>query len=130
MPGEHTEARCRIGILYKDEDGTRSLTNEELCDFVSDFADHLIEDERTIDPVVSGDAGTGEIEVVFELARPIADRDTDMAVFDIVHDAGRALGAEWQNDPKRERLRPKASAASTMLTRHSQQIAAAELVDA
>ena len=127
MPGEHTEARCRIGILHRDEDGTRSLTNEELCDFVGDFADHLIEDERTIDPVVSGDAGTGEIEVVFELARPIADRDTGAAVFDIVHDAGSALGAEWQNDPARRR---RATSASTMLSRHSQQIAAAELVDA
>ena len=130
MQGERTEARCRVGILHKDEDGTRPLTSDELCEFVSDFADHLIDDERTIDPVVSSDSGTGEIEVVFELARPIADRDTGVEVFDIVQDAGSALGAEWLNDSKRKWQRRKTPSASTMLSRHSQQIAATELVDA
>ena len=130
MQEARTEARCRVGIQHKDEDGTRPLTYEELCEFVSDFADHLIDDERTIDPVVSGDAEAGEIEVVFELARPIADRDTGVEVFDIVHDAGSAHGAEWLNDPKRKRQRRKTPPASTMLSCQSQQIAAAELVDA
>ena len=130
MQETHTEALCRIGIQHKDEDGTRALTYKELCEFVSDLADHLIDDERTIDPVVSGDAGAGEIKVVFELARPIADRATDVEVFDIVHDAGSALGAEWINDPKRKWPRRRTPSVSTMLFRQSQQIADAGLVDA
>ena len=130
MQETHTEALCRIGIQHKDEDGTRALTYKELREFVSDLADHLIDDERTIDPVVSGDAGAGEIKVVFELARPIADRATDVEVFDIVHDAGSALGAEWINDSKRKWPRRRTPSVSTMLFRQSQQIADAGLVDA
>ena len=130
MQETHTEALCRIGIQHKDEDGTRALTYKELCEFVSDLADHLIDDKRTIDPVVSGDAGAGEIKVVFELARPIADRATDVEVFDIVYDAGSALGAEWINDSKRKWPRRKTPSVSTMLSRQSQQIADAGLVDA
>ncbi len=130
MQEAHTEALCRIGIQHKDEGGIRPLTYEELCEFVSDLADHLIDDARTIDPVVSGDAGAGEIKVVFELARPVADRDTDVEVFDIVYDAGSALGAEWVNDSKRKRSRRGTPSVSTMLFRQSQQIADAGLVDA
>lgn len=126
MAGTHTEAKCQIRIMHDDEDGTRLLTYAELCEFVSDFADHLIDDERTIDPVVSGDAAVGEIEIVFALARPIADRDTDAEVFDIVHDAGNALGAEWHNDPKHKRAARKTPTATTKLERQSQQLAAAD----
>ncbi|MCQ3807330.1 MAG: hypothetical protein OXB92_07830 [Acidimicrobiaceae bacterium] len=130
MQETRTEALCRIGIEHRDDGGTRPLTYEELCEFVSDFADHLIDDERTIDPVVSGDAGAGEIKVVFGLARPIGDRDTDVEVFDIVYDAGSALGAEWTNDSKHESPRRRAPSVSTMLSRQSQRIADAGLVDA
>lgn len=107
------------------------MTYGELCEFVSDLADYLIDDERTIDPVVSGDASANELEIVFGLDRPIADSNTDVLVFDIVHDAGRAVGAVWRHDPKRKTPRRKASSASTMLTRQSQHLeAAGDLVDA
>ena len=66
---------------------------------------------------------------ILELARPIADSDTDVEVFDIVYDAGSALGAEWINDSKRKWPRRR-TPSSTMLSRHSQQIADAGLVDA
>lgn len=125
------EATCRIGIMHEDERGTRPLTYDELCEFVGDLADYLIDDERTIDPVVSGDTGANELEIVFGLDRPIADSNTDALVFDIVHHAGRAIGAVWRHDPERERHRRKAPSASTMLTRQSQHLEAADdLVDA
>ena len=122
---------CQIGIQHKDEDGTRPLTYEELCEFVSDMAERLIDDARTIDPVVSGDAAAAAgMKAIFGLARPITDRDTGMEVFDVVYDAGSALGAEWVNGPKRKRRLRKTTPASTMLSRQSQQIAEAGVVDA
>ena len=125
------EATCRIGIMHEDDSGTRPLTYDELCEFVSDLADYLIDDERTIDPVVSGDAGANELEIVFGLDRPIADSTTDVLVFDIVHDAGRAVGAAWRHDSELERPRREAPSASTMLTRQSQHLEAADdFVDA
>ena len=125
------EATCRIGIMHEDDSGARPLTCDELCEFVSDLADYLIDDDRTIDPVVSGDAGANELEIVFGLDRPIADSNTDVLVFDIVHDAGRAAGAVWRHDPRQERPRRTAPSASTMLTRQSQHLeAAGDLVDA
>jgi len=120
------EATCRIGIMHEDDSGTRPLTYGELCEFVSDLADYLIDDERTIDPVVSADASANELEVVFGLDRPIANSNTDVLVFDIVHDAGRAVGAVWRHDPEREKPRRKAPSASTMLTRQSQHLKAAD----
>ncbi|MDE0136694.1 MAG: hypothetical protein OXM54_17870 [Acidimicrobiaceae bacterium] len=125
------EATCRIGIMHEDDSGTRPLTYDELCEFVSDLADYLIDDERTIDPVVSGDAGANELEIVFGLDRPIADSTTDVLVFDIVHDADRAVGAAWRHDSELERPRREAPSASTMLTRQSQHLeAAGDFVDA
>jgi len=125
------EATCRIGIMHEDERGTRPLTYDELGEFASDFADYLIDDDRTIDPVVSGDAAAKELEIVFGLDRPIADSNTDVLVFDIVHDAGRAVGAVWRHDLERENSRPRALSASTLLTRQSQHLeATGDLVDA
>ncbi len=125
------EATCRIGIMHEDDSGARPLTYDELCEFVSDLADYLIDDERTIDPVVSGDASANELEIVFGLDRPIDDSNTDVLVFGIVHDAGRAVGAVWRHDPELEKPRRKAPSSSTMLTRQSQHLeAAGDLVDA
>ncbi|WP_419855013.1 hypothetical protein [Candidatus Poriferisodalis sp.] len=124
MSAPRTEATCKIGIVHEDERGTRPLTYDEVCSFVSDVMEHLLGDARVIDPVVSGDAETGEIEITFELPRPVATSETDVEVFDIVHDAGAALGAEWRNMPTgdlepRARKRPQAT---TKLTRHSQRV--------
>lgn len=131
MSSIRIEATCRIGIMHEDDRGARPLTYDEICAFVSDLADYLIDDERTIDPVVSGDAGANELEIVFGLDRSIADSTTDVLVFDIVHDAGRAVGAVWRHDPERERPRREVPSASTMLTRQSQHLeAAGDLVDA
>ena len=129
MKAAQTEARCRISVTEEDEGQDRPLTGDEMAEFVSDFADQLGDDGRVIDPVVFGDAGQGMVEIVFALARTISDRDTGAAVFDIIHDAGKALGCEWRNDPKRKRV-SRRPAPMRKLARQSQQITAAELVDA
>lgn len=112
------EARWVIGIMRVDESGLRPLDQDELAEFVSDFADELIEDSRTINPVVSGDAGPSEIEIVFGLEAPVNDPSTDVKVFDIVTDAARTLGAEWRNAPQPKRIRRKPPA-TTKMTRQS-----------
>lgn len=124
MSAPRTEATCKIGIAHEDESGVRALTYDEVCAFVSEIMEHLLTDDRVIDPVVSGDAEEGEIEITFELLRPVATSETDVEVFDIVHDAGAALGAQWRNmtgsdADKRTVTRPHST---TMLTRHSQQV--------
>lgn len=124
MSAPRTEATCKIGIAHEDERGARALTYDEVCVFVSDVMEHLLADDRVIDPVVSGDAEKGEIEITFELLRPVATSDTDVEVFDIVHDAGAALGAQWRNLPDADAGKHTAMSArsTTMLTRHSQQV--------
>ncbi|WP_419943656.1 hypothetical protein [Candidatus Poriferisodalis sp.] len=124
MSAARTEATCRIGIAHEDESGARALTYDEVCAFVSEVMEHLLVEDRVIDPVVSGDAETGEIEITFELPRPVATSETDVEVFDIVHDAGAALGAQWRNLPDSDTSSGSATPtrSTTMLTRHSQQI--------
>ena len=129
MDVTQTEATCRLAVKEEDENGDRLLTSDELAEFVSDFADHLGDDARAIDPVVFGDAGLGTVEIVFGLSCSSAERDTHVAVFDIIHDAGEALGCAWRNDPERKRaFRRPTPPATRKLTRQSQQIAATELV--
>lgn len=124
MSGARTEATCKIGIAHEDEGGARPLTYDEVCAFVSDLMEHLLADDRVIDPVVSGDAEKGEIEITFELLRPVATSETDVEVFDIVHDAGATLGAQWRNlsDVDTGKRTATATRSTTMLTRHSQQV--------
>ena len=124
MSGSRTEATCKIGIVHEDESGARPLTYDELCTFVSDLMEHLLGDDRVIDPVVSGDAEDGEIEITFELLRPVATSETDIEVFDIVHDAGAALGAQWRklSGAAAGRRTAMSTRSTTMLTRHSQQV--------
>ena len=131
MEATQTEATCRFTVKEDDENGDRPLTSDEMAEFVGDFADYLEDDGRVIDPVVSGDTGLGEVEIVFGFSRPVSDRDTHIAIFDIIHDAGKALGCEWRKDPQRKRaFRRPPPPATRKLTHHSQQIAATELVDA
>ncbi len=128
MTAAQTEATVRLTVKEADESGDRPLTTDEMGDFVGDFVDQLEDDSRAIGPVVFGDAAVGTVEITFVLTRTISDRDTSTEVFDIIHDAGKALGCEWRNDPERKRASGRAPAATRKLARQSQQIEAAELV--
>ena len=70
-----------------------------MTEFVGVLADHPGDDERVIASVVFGDAGFGTVEIVFGMPRSASERDTHVAVFDIIHGAGKALGCQWRNDP-------------------------------
>lgn len=101
-----------------------------MTEFVGDLADHLGDDGRVIDPVVFGDAGLGTVEIVFGMPRSASERDTHVALFDIIHDAGRALGCEWRNDPEGKGSFGRSSTTRT-LERQSQMLTATgDLVDA
>lgn len=128
MNATQTEATVRLSVREEDHNGDRPLTSDEMGDFVGDFVDQLEDDERAIGPVVFGDATDGTVQVTFTLTRTISDRDTSTAVFDIIHDAGKALGCEWRNDPKRKRAFRRPPTATRKLARQSQQIEATELV--
>lgn len=124
MSGFRTEAACVLGVAHRDGSGTRPPSYEEICAFVNDAMEHLLDDSRVIDPVVSGRADAAEIEIAFALERSVADSGTDVAVFDIVYDMGAALGAEWNVAPRAARgsAVPSAKRATTLLTRQSQQV--------
>jgi len=130
MESAQTEVTCRLTVREQGTNTDRPLTGDEMAGFVSDLADHLAENGRVIDPVVFGDAGTCTVEIVFGMPRSAAERDTHVAVFDIIHDAGKALGCEWRNDLKK-RKRFGRSSTTRMLERRSQLLeATSDLVDA
>ena len=130
METTQTEATCRLTVREQEENSDRPLTSDEMAEFVSDLADHLGDDERVIDPVVFGDAGLGTVEIVFGMPRSASERDTHVAVFDIIHDAGKALGCEWRNDSESTGRFGRSSTTRT-LERLSQLLeATGDLVDA
>ena len=130
METTQTEATCRLTVREQKENSDRPLTSDEMAKFVGDLADHLGDDERVIDPVVFGDAGLGTVEVVFGMPRSASERDTHVAVFDIIHGAGEALGCEWRNDLESRRSFGRSSTTRT-LERQSQLLeATGDLVDA
>ena len=57
-----TEAACVVGVAHEDRDGVRPLSCEEMCAFVNEAMEHLLDDSRVIDPVVSGRADAAEFD--------------------------------------------------------------------
>ena len=130
METTQTEATCRLTVREHKENNDRPLTSDEMTEFVGDLADHLGDDERVIDPVVFGDAGLGTVEIVFGMPRSASERDTHVAVFDIIHDVGKALGCEWRNDPQSRRRFGRSSTTRTLERRSQLLEATGDLVDA
>ena len=95
--GQRLSARP-LKVSEQKKDSDQPLTGDEITEFVSDLADHLGDNQRVIDPVIFGDAGLGTVEIVFGMPRSASERDTHVAVFDIIHGAGKSLGCEWRND--------------------------------
>lgn len=60
-----TEVTITGTLSRVDADGVRPLTYDEFVDFVSSAADHLHDDDRVVDPMVSGQASTGELSISF-----------------------------------------------------------------
>ena len=130
METTQTEATCRLTVREQQESSDRALTSDEMAEFVGDLADHLGDDERVIDPVVFGDAGLCTVEIVFGMPRSASERDTHVAVFDIIHGAGKALGYEWRNDLESRRRFGRSSTTRTLERRSQLLEATGDLVDA
>lgn len=130
MSKTSTEATCDLGIMRLEDDEPRALTYDEMCAFVNDATEHLLEDDRAIDPALRGDAETGTVEITFEMAGSADDAGTPVALFHIVHDMATALGAQWRNADEPRKLAPsvtrKVTSATTMLTRRSYQVLATD----
>lgn len=92
-----SEATCVVGISRRRVGADRLLSYDEMCDFVDNAADHLHSDSRVIDPVLCGQAGTGEIEITFGLRNEMDLPSTHVECFDVMHDMGAALGAVWSD---------------------------------
>lgn len=60
-----TEVTITGTLSRIDADGVRPLTYDEFVDFVSSVADHLYDDDCVVDPMVSGQASTGELSISF-----------------------------------------------------------------
>ena len=130
METTQTEATCRRAAREHKENSDRPLTSDEMTGFVGDLADHLGDDEQVIDPVVLGDAGLGTVEIVFGMPRSASERDTHVAVFDIIHGAGEALGCQWRNDPESRDSFGRSSTTRTLDRQNQLLEATGDLVDA
>lgn len=130
MSKASTEATCTLGIMRLESEEPRALTYDEMCAFVNDATEHLLDDDRAIDPALRGDADTGTVEITFEMAGSADDANTPVVLFDIVHDMAKALGAQWRSASKSSRHVPritrKVASATTMLTRRSYQVLATD----
>ena len=129
MKRARSEATCRLDVSEENGDEDRLLNGDEMAEFAADFADHLGDDERVVDPVVFGDAGLGIVEIIFGLQRSTSVRDTYVAMFDIIHDAGEALGCTWRDDLERERSLRHLPMTARTLDYRSLQVAAVEPAD-
>ena len=88
-----TEATCVVDISRRRVGGDRLLSYDEMCCFVDNAADHLHGDSRAVDPVLCGQAESGEIEITFGLRNHMDMPSTHVECFDVMHDMGAALGA-------------------------------------
>ena len=135
MSKTSTEATCTLDITRLGNDEPRALTYDEMCEFVNDATERLLDDDRAVDPVLRGSAATGTVEITFEMAGSADDAGTPAALFDIVHDMAKALGAQWRDASKPHQptptAMPQAGAATTLVTQRSYQVlATGQMADA
>ena len=116
--GPHTEVTITGTLSRIDADGSRPLTYDEFVEFVSSAADHLHDDDSLIDPMVSGQASTGELSISFGMLISIGAPQLNDRLSEIFDDLNQALGLVWPHDPvPRTRRR-----ATTMLNPTSQHL--------
>ncbi len=75
MSTAKTEVTLTATAMRSTATGYIGLPHEELFDLVENMSDHLMEDTAAIGPVVFGQAGTGEIEIVFGIRPHLGSAD-------------------------------------------------------
>ncbi|WP_419837814.1 hypothetical protein [Candidatus Poriferisodalis sp.] len=116
--GPRTEVTITGTLSRVDADGVRPLTYDEFVDFVSSAADHLHDDGRLVDPMVSGQAGTGELSISFRVPVSIGAPELTVRLSEIIDSLNDALGLVWPHDP----VPPARGHGTTMLNPTSQHL--------
>lgn len=97
--GPRTEVTITGTLSRVDADGARPLTYDEFVDFVNSAADHLHDDGRLIDPVVSGQASNGELSISFGVLVSIGAPELTRRLSEIIDSLNDALALVWPHDP-------------------------------
>ena len=99
MGASKTEVEFRAIITRVITSDIRALPYEEFCGFVENITERLLVDDAAIDPVVSGQADTGELEIRFGIKAPprsgTAQAETDRVVERLVD----AMDVTMHHDP-------------------------------
>ncbi len=84
-----------------DEGGARALTAAEFHDVMDRIAEHLDSEAGITDPGTWGQASTGNVEVHFVLADPVAGPELNQQVGSIIRRLGEEVGLIWPTEPSR-----------------------------
>ena len=84
-----------------DEDGARPLTADEFHDVMDRIAEHLDNEAEITDPGTWGQASTGNMEIHFVLADPVAGPELNQRVGSIIRRMGEEVGLIWPTRPGR-----------------------------
>ncbi len=82
-----------------DRDGVRPLTPDEFHDVMDRMANHLDDEAKITDPCTWGQASTGDMEIYFLLADPVAGPALNRRIADIIRSMSDTVGLVWTNDP-------------------------------
>lgn len=97
--GPRTEVTITGTLSRVDADGARPLTYDEFVDFVSSAAGHLHDDGLLVDPMVSGQASTGELSISFGVLVSIGAPELTLRLSEIIDRLNDALALVWPHDP-------------------------------
>ena len=96
--GSHTEVTTTGTLSRIDAEAPRPLAYDEFVDFVNSIADQLHADRSLIDPSVSGQASTGEVEISFGVPISIGAPELSGRLSQIFDSLNGALGLIWPHD--------------------------------
>ena len=117
-----TEDHLRAEVTFTgtlsciDGDGARPLTPDEFNDVMDGMADHFDDEAEITDACTWGQAITGDMEIYFLLADPVAGPELNRRIADVIRRMSDAVGLVWANGPER----PSRTGAAPLLAQRSQ----------
>ena len=99
MTTDHVQVSVTGTLTCIDEDGARPLTADEFHKVMDLIAEHLDDEAEITDPGTWGQASTGDMEVRFVLADPVAGPELNQRVGSIIGRMGEQVGLVWPAEP-------------------------------
>ena len=96
---DHVQVRVTGTLTCIDEDGARPLTADEFHDVMDRIAEHLDNEAEVTDPGTWGQASTGNMEIHFILADPVAGPELNQRVGSIIRRMGEDVDLIWPTEP-------------------------------